>query len=194
MSCLLKILASLVFAVLALAHLFCPVITVDPITIGLLCLAFLPWVMPYLKSFKCFGAEIALNNDLQKIESDVEEVGMLNVTSIKIDQEKPFYEQIAHHDPILALAGYRIELERKIIELCTSKGLKPERALGLYHRTQWLIKQDIIGAKEANILLDVIGVLNKSVHGGDVSVLDANRALALSASVLRFIEEKLSGK
>jgi hypothetical protein len=106
---------------LALGHVILPSVKVDTATLALLALAVVPWLAPLIQSVELPGGIKVEMRDLREAERKAGAAGLL------ADQAGPskqyVFAEIAERDPNLALAGLRIEIERRLKHLGESQGL-----------------------------------------------------------------------
>jgi hypothetical protein len=102
------------------------------------------------------------------------------------------YVAIAEQDPNLALAGLRIEIERRLREIARKKGLQAER-LGIGQLLQLLRRSNAISGQEDSVLSDLIGLLNKAVHGAEVDYRAAQWAIDIGPRLLSALDERIAG-
>jgi hypothetical protein len=109
---------TLVALALALVHLRWPSLAIDAITVTLLIAAVLPWLGPLFKSLELPGGWKVEFQDLQRTAERAEQVGLLAppLAAPAAAPEYPF-QRIADEDPNLALAGLRIEIEKRLVHL-----------------------------------------------------------------------------
>ena len=104
------------------AHLVWPNATIDGVTATLLLVALLPWLQPLFKSLQLPGGVKVEFQDLEKVAARADAAGLLS-NPVPPDQQAPYsFQMIATADPNLALAGMRIELERRLVQLARSRG------------------------------------------------------------------------
>src|SRR5262245_40373902 len=108
---------SLVALLLAVVHLVLPTLAIDPTTVLLLAVAILPWLRPVLQSVELPGG---LKLNFKETEEEAERIGLLAPAP---KEAEPTYIAIAKEDPTLALAGLRIEIERRLRRIAEARGL-----------------------------------------------------------------------
>lgn len=152
---------------LALAHLLWPSLTIDSITLALIVLAVLPWLTPLLKSLKLPGGLEVEFKELEATEVRLEETGLLPPKE-KTEPLMHSFLVVAREDPRLALAGLRIEIERRLAALVEKSGGRP-RAKGVGGYLYHLRDSGVLTQEQQSVLADMVGILNSAVHGGEVS-------------------------
>lgn len=157
---------------------------IDVTIISLFVIAFLPWLVRYVKSFEGFGikTELVTEEKKEKIEKVMEQLSSStsqedNVVNknIVIDKTKPIgseenplliesIDSIAKTiNPIEKMVLIRYEIEKELKILCRINNL---------HTSQRTIRQMIQDLREnkildnvvSNLLLDILPILNKAVH------------------------------
>jgi len=174
----------------AVLHMIYPCLTIDSTTLGLLLIAFVPWLAPFLKSIELPGG---LKVELQGIGERAKNAGML--ASGELDSPKPAFsfQIVAESDPNLALAGLRIEIEKRLVLLAEANDIGPgNRGLGYLLRE--LNQRSILSAEERSVLADLISQLNSAVHGASVTKESLDWALEVGPKLLLSLEERISKK
>lgn len=158
---------------------------IDSTVIVLVIIAYFPWLTKYIKSFEGFGikTELVENQKKEQIDKDINELNnkskkldknLIN-TNITIDKREPIgskknpiliesMEVIARtSNPIEKMVLIRYEIEKELKILCRVNNIQS------YQRTirqmiEELRKNNMLDNKAANLLLDIIPILNKAVH------------------------------
>jgi hypothetical protein len=173
---------------LALVHIIWPELSIDAITLVLVVIAVVPWLAPLVKSLQLPGGWKVEFPDLQKAASRAETAGLLAAPAAATPQEYAFQE-IAEKDPNLALAGLRIELEKRLVKLARSKGIEP-RSYGLGQLLRLLAKEKILTDEEQSVLADMGGLLNSAVHGATVDSRAAEWAMNVGPRLLASLDQR----
>jgi hypothetical protein len=174
---------------LALGHAIFPSIRIDVVTLTLLLIAILPWLGFIFKSVELPGGLKVEYPDLEKASQDAARVGLLSEPERRIE-EAP-YIAVAEQDPNLALAGLRIEIERRLREIAKKRGLRGER-LGMGQLLRLLRTNEAISKNEDSVLSDLIGLLNNAVHGAEVDLRAAQWAIDVGPRLLAALDERIS--
>ena len=179
-------LISLVAAGVAGAHLAWPQLTVDFITLLALVIGVLPWLQPLFKSVELPGGLKIEFHEMQKVSERARAAGLLNpVPRAKLEGDFTF-QLVAKSDPNLALAGLRIELEKRLQALAAANGYDgPARGIG--NLLRHLHSEELLSLDELAAIRDLVGVLNEAVHGATVSPDTAEFALDFGLDVLETI-------
>lgn len=191
-----KIIISILFISLLFVRLFVPQIKIDSLSVILLVLAIVPWFIQYIKSLEIKGfGKVELFDKYQKksIEQSVEEIGITSKPNSKITNAYLFYE-LRYQDPKLAMAGLRIELESTLSKLITQKGVQDNsRYSSIQRKSEILLKNKIISPKEYALIRDIVGILNKAVHGqiDKYYSTDFDWVFDIGLSLLDTLNEKL---
>ncbi len=179
---------TLLALVIALVHLIWPAINIGAITVTLLVVAVLPWLSSLFKSIELPGGLKIQYQDLEKIEERARNTGLLTEETTKGKEEYSF-QTVASTDPNLALAGLRIELEKRLLKLAESRDLKPsKRSLGSLLAD--LNRRELIGGEERGLLSDLTALLNSAVHGAVVDPSVAEWALDIGPRILKALDER----
>lgn len=175
--------------VLALAHIVFPDAAIDTITLGLIVIAVLPWLAPLIKSLELPGGWKVEFQELQRAASRAESAGLLAPPSAKIDALA--VQSIAERDPNLALAGLRIEIEKRLSKLARCTGIVPKGA-GVGILLRQLTKSGVLAQEEQAVLSDLVGLLNSAVHGATVDTRAADWAMDIGPRLLASLDERIS--
>ena len=167
----------------------------------LIVLALSPWITRIIKTIELpGGGKVEFERDLATASDKVEGAGLLAELPTP-EAKKAAYEAVFHEDPVLALAGLRIELEKRInrlIELTgcwsgtTSYGTPPFRSMSLSHAVDNLASAEIISREEKSALRDVIPLLNRAVHSAEFSMSAAEWAMDFGPRILAAFDEKIA--
>lgn len=103
------------------------------------------------------------------------------------------FQTVADEDPNLALAGLRIEIERRLNQLVESTGLRSGSTsprLNVGRALKVLGNAGILTHDQSSVLLDIIGILNSAVHGAKVDQQSARWALDVGSRLLTSLDKK----
>ena len=181
-----RIAVTVVATALAGAHIMWPQLAIDTITLGLLALAVVPWLGEIFKSLELPGGVKVQYQDIERIQEEAEAAGLT-----ALGRAPPAFLMIQDQDPNLALAGMRIEIERRARDLARSRGLSYER-LPIGRLLEDLIRNEALSIPEYNTLRDLMTVLNRAVHAEKVERAVADKALSLGTWLLQLLEERVS--
>ncbi|MFC1498350.1 hypothetical protein ACFLS1_07775 [Verrucomicrobiota bacterium] len=173
---------------LAVAHQVWPEWLLDKWTMYLIIIAVLPWLAPLFKSVELPGLKVHFQ-DLQEASQRADQAGLLAEESHQADEFA--FQSVASRDPNLALAGLRIEIEKRVLELAQRYNTSTRRAsFGQLLRA--FIKLGIFTRQESSVLLDLIALLNSAVHGASVDEQSAQWAVDIGPRILATLDEKLN--
>lgn len=201
---------SLIAIAIAAAHIFLPSVTIDAITLTLLVLAAFPWLLPYIQDFEIPGVVKISLPETKAATDKLKEDHIIKVkpAQLKIttypatitatpaapsDQEilESTFEslrRISETEPNLALVGFRIEIEKRIVRLAQFFDLKTER-VGLNRLVRELTKREIISSDAGSGLTELIALGNQAAHGADVTREAAEWVLDVGPSILTQLED-----
>lgn len=190
-----QFLISTIAIVLAIVHIVLPNVTVDLITVALLVIAIIPWLGSLFRVVELPGGVKVEYHELQKVTASAKKAGLLKKKSTKgrKNTKKPAYQEIGLEDPNLALAGLRIEIEKRLIEIARSHEIKTERA-GISALSRILKEQNILTSQEHSVILDMVVLLNSAVHGAKVGDDATKWALDTGSQILHALDEKITKK
>jgi len=172
---------------LALCHLVWPWLAIDAITLGLLVIAILPWLAPIFKTLEFPGGWKVEFQDLQKVQERAEQAGLLSPSPTADQTDYAFTYLGVLEDPNLALAGLRIEIERRLVALAKKHGIPAQGGLGQLLRL--LSQAGVLGNEERAVLADLVGLLNSAVHGAEVDKEAAFWAITVGTRLLGALDE-----
>jgi hypothetical protein len=177
--------------VLALVHLIWPRLAIDSITLVLLVIALLPWLAPIFKSLEFPGGWKIEFQELQKAAQKAEEAGLLAPAAHVAGEMDYAFQRAADQDPNLALAGLRIEIEKRLVALAQKKGLDA-RSKGMRQLLRVLSEQHVLDPEASSALADLTGLLNSAVHGALVDPQAAAWAMNIGPRLLRRLDELIA--
>src|SRR5664280_1597955 len=178
---------SIVAVVAALVHLRHPDWAIDGKTVALLVIAILPWLGSIFESVELPGGWKVRYRDLKNAEIEAEKIGLVSPLQTK---SEPAYLSIAEQDPNLALAGLRIELEKRLRGIANAKGLDSGR-LSFGQLLRRLSETQAISEQERSVLADLSGLLNNAVHGAKVEPRAMEWAIEVGPQILAALDDRL---
>ena len=176
---------------LALSHIIWPLLAIDAITLALIIIAILPWLEPLVKSLELPGGWKVEFQELQKVASRAETAGLLAAEASQKEVDFSF-QSIANRDPILALAGLRIEIEKRLLQLTKIHNLNQRHSTSVGQALRALTQAEVLTNEERSILADMVNILNSAVHGGDVVPHIALWAIDIGPRLLTSLDERIS--
>ena len=185
-----QILISISAVIIAVIHLVWPNLSIDGITLFLFAVAIIPWVAPLFKSLEFPGGWKIEFQDLQKAKNEADKVGLLAPASEVAKTPKYSFQTIADNDPNLALAGLRIEIEKRLQILAESNSV-PVRKQGISSLMRELMKQKVLSQEEYSVLSDMVGMLNSAVHGAVVDKRAVDWAIETGSRLLKSLDDKV---
>jgi len=186
---LLQITISLVAIVLTAVHLIWPHIALDGISVTLLLIAILPWLAPLFKSVELPGGVKVEFQELEKAKERADKAGLLSDTNSTPVQEYSF-QLVAEEDPNLALAGLRIEIEKRLVQIARSHRIDGEKQ-GVGRLLHVLAGKELITLEERSVLSDLVGLLNSATHGAEVDSRAALWAIQVGPRLLKSLDERI---
>jgi len=186
----LRQLVSLGALVLALSHIIWPKLAIDAVALALIVIAILPWLAPLVKSLELPGGWKVEFQELQKVASRAETAGLL-ASEPSQDQVSFSFQSIASQDPNLALAGLRIEIEKRLSLLAEIHGLTSRRPLGVGQALRALAQAEVLTSEERSILSDMVNMLNSAVHGAEVDSFAAAWAIDVGPRLLTSLDNRI---
>ena len=172
---------------IALIHLLRPTWAIDAITLALLVIALLPWLAPIFKSLEFPGGWKVEFQELQKAAARAEEAGLLAPSPAATPSEFTF-QRVAEEDPNLALAGLRIEIEKRLVRLAQKHGIET-RSRGLGQLLRVLAEREVLDNQARSVLADMAGLLNSAVHGATVDPRATEWAMSVGPRLLKALDD-----
>ena len=118
----LQIIITIGALMIGILHMIYPNIVIDAITISLIVIAIVHWLGILFKSLELPGGLKVEYKDIEKVRDEADKAGFKVQDSKSKNQEFVFL-QIADRDPNLALAGLRIEIEKRLIKIAQSNNI-----------------------------------------------------------------------
>lgn len=176
---------------IATVHLIWPDLRIDAVTLVLLIVAMVPWLAPLFKSVELPGGRKVEFQDLERVRAEAEEAGLVTEPSEQ-DRGTGYYsfQLVADEDANLALAGLRIELEKRLRELAAAHGLEVRRG-GVGTLLRQLDREDALNPRERGALADMVQLLNNAVHGAEGDERSAQWAIEYGPRLLSALEERI---
>lgn len=160
-----KIIISITATIFIACHLIFPNLNIDLITVILFCLILIPWVEPLFKSVELPGGVKLEFQELEKIEKEAKEVGLIDEQQTNVATSKDYdFIEIADINQALALVSLRIEIEKKLREIANKYNLETQR-LPVSQIIRLLFDKNILTIQESNVLRDILYTLNQASHG-----------------------------
>jgi hypothetical protein len=174
---------------LALIHILFPALAIDAITLVLVVVAVIPWLAPLFKSLQFPGGWKIEFQELQKVAAKADDAGLLSRAEMALPPEYAFLS-VADRDPNLALAGLRIELERRLVQLAEMHQIGTAMQ-GMGRLLRELSKRQVLTDDEESVLSELLHLLNAAVHGASVDPRATDWAMEVGPQLIQSFEEKL---
>jgi hypothetical protein len=181
---------TIVATVFAVIHATCPTIVIDGVTLTLILVAILPWLAPLFKSVELPGGVKVEFQELEKAKERADRAGLLAETPVIQPTTEYSFQTIAEDDPNLALAGLRIEIEKRLIQIAKSRGIEGDRK-SVGRLLQILTEKQLLTGEERSVLSDMLGLLNSAVHGALVDERAAAWAVQVGPRLLKSLDERI---
>lgn len=175
---------------IAAAHLIWPTLEIDAVTLVLFLAAIVPWLAPLFKSLELPGGWKVEFQELERARAEAEKAGLVAAPSEKEQRPAYTFQLVADEDPNLALAGLRIELEKRLRELASGSGLEVPRG-GISALLRDLDRHDALTSRERGALADMVHLLNSAVHGAEVDRSAAQWAIEYGPRLLAALDERI---
>jgi len=174
---------------LALLHVLRPELNVDAITVALLAIAVVPWLAPLFKSVELPGGLKVEYRDLVEAKKKAEEAGLVSSVQSKstTNRRRYAYETVVGHDPNLALAGLRIEIETRLRDIAMSHSIDTERR-SIGQVANQLKERGVLKELQLSALLDLLPLLNSAAHGATVDERASQWAADIGPQLLQSLD------
>jgi hypothetical protein len=188
-----KILISALALGLAVLHTAMPSFQIDGITVVAVGIALLPWLSTIFKSVEIPGWLKVEFKYFQKAAKDAESAGLLSGPLTKKERSQYSFQLIATDDPNLALAGLRIEIEKRLKKLAEKNGIGTDFQ-GIGNMLRNLRNRNALTAREGDAIDGILELLNNAVHGARLDVKAAGWALEFGPRILKSLDEKVKDR
>ena len=176
---------------LAVLHLLLPAIRLDAVTLTLLGAAVVPWLLPLFKSLKLPGGWEVEFRDLQDTELRADRAGLLDEEPADSEGDHEYsFQVVANEDANLALAGLRIEIEKRLVSLADSAQITKRRR-GISGLLRSLSDRQVLSKEERRVLWDMIELLNAAAHGASADHQHAQWALDVGPRLLTTLDKRI---
>ena len=177
--------------VIAIIHIIWPNLKIDAITLTLIVVAVIPWLAPLFKSLELPGGLKFEFQELEKVGKEAKAAGLIDEKPKKDATEYAFID-FAESNPQLALAGLRMELEKSLKSLAKYKGIEL-KGHGISFLMHALYKKQVISRQEMAALADMVGTLNRAVHGEELDHRATQWVIDIGPQILSSINKKIRG-
>ena len=176
---------------IAAIHVWWPTLAIDAVTVTLVLAAIVPWLAPLFKKLKLPGGWEFEFQELQQTKERAEKAGLLSAAPPALAAPPRYsFQLVADEDPNLALAGLRIEIERRLVQLAEANGIdRSRRSAGALLRL--LAERQVLTYEQQSVLSDMLGMLNQAVHGATVPRDAADWAMQVGPPLLRTLDERI---
>ena len=185
-----KILITSIASAAIIVHAVFPSYKIDVITLGLFVLALIPWLSSLVETFEFPGGWKLKFKALEEAGRRAEKVGLVSGDISDDEISKYSFQIIGESDPNLALAGLRIEIEKRLKELAAKNGIGTKMQ-GVGRLLQMLSDHELVGHSEKSVLIDMLGLLNSAVHGARIERRSYFWAMEYGPRILKTLDGKL---
>lgn len=185
-----QIVVSVGAVLVALTHLIWPQLSIDGITMVLLLIAICPWLLPLFKSVELPGGVKLEFQELQATEQRAQAAGLLDEPPLPQPGHEYSFQIVADEDANLALAGLRIEIERRLGKLAEGANLGSSK-LSIGRLLRLLGERGILTREQQSVLADMVGLLNSAAHGAVADQQSAHWALSVGPRLLATLDKRI---
>jgi len=190
---IIKILISLLALAADALRVWVPSINIDATTGFLIIIAILPWLSSVFSSVELPGGWKFKFRELQKAADNAVKAGLIPQMLSRQEEQEYSFQSAGIRDANLALAGLRIEIEKRL-KLLADRNNLGTRMQGIGSLLNALSNKQIISDQERSIIHDMIGMLNDAVHGARIDDKSAQWALEFGPRLLKSLDERLPKK
>ncbi len=185
-----QIAISFTASLIAVAHMVWPSLSIDVFTLAFFIIAIIPWLAPFIKYIEAGGTKIVLSGESLNEKTDVvDKVGLLAKEEKSGNPHQFSFQTVANEDPNLALAGLRIEIEKKLKDIAASKKINiHNKTLGQVLDS--LFQRQVLNNEEKAVIADLSRLLNQAVHGAEVDDEALQWAMTIGPRILNALDEK----
>ena len=152
---------------------------------GALAVAVIPWVFEFIKSIEMPGGfKLELNQFEKRIENEL----LPPPVNVAPNNQHVFLD-VYETDPLLAIAGLRIEIEKRLRKLAEIHQISGRNSVASLLRD--LQSRQAIGPSIASIINDMLPTLNRAVHAQDIPADAGDWVLKNGPSILAALDEKI---
>jgi hypothetical protein len=186
-----QIVITVVAVAVAVGHFVWPELRIDGITLILLLVAAVPWLLPLFKSVELPGGVKLEFQELQATEQKAAAAGLLDEQpALEQPHHEYSFQIVADEDPNLALAGLRIEIERRLGQLAERSGLGSSR-MSIGRLLRLLGENGLLTPEQRSVLEDMVGLLNSAAHGAVADHRSATWALQVGPRLLATLDKRV---
>jgi hypothetical protein len=132
-----------------------------------------------------------LIDQLEGATRRADELGLVATAAQSAAVPEFSFQLVAEEDPSLALAGVRIEIEKRLVQLARTKGTQPSKG-GIGRLLRELGERGLLNQQERAVLADMVGLLNRAAHGETVDDRLAEWALDTGRRVIVALDHKIA--
>jgi hypothetical protein len=188
-----RLIVTIVALSVAAAKLFLPNANVDINTTILILIAALPWLSDLIDTAEFPGGWKFKFRNLKEIAAKAQEIGLASEPLSKQDEKKYSFQLVGIEEPNLALAGLRIELEKRLKTLAERNNISTNMK-GLGTLINDLSRKGLLSDQERSIMADLTGTLNSAVHAARIDQQSAQLAMDFGLKILKNLDERLLPK
>lgn len=188
-----KIQISITIAAITIAaiHILLPNLKIDTITLALVIVAVVPWLAPLFKNIELPGGLKFEFQELERVKQEAKAAGLIDETTPQNQTAYTFLD-VAETNPEFALAGLRLELEKSLRILAKQEGVGDfKRYGGASFLIRDLHKKEIISNQEKAALADMIGTLNRAIHGQELDHRATQWVIDIGPQILDSLNKRL---
>lgn len=159
------------------------------VALGLIVVALSPFFLKFIDMLELPGGwKVKFRDKLDHVTERAQEAGLLGEPP-----QGPTYYRVYNDDPTLALAGLRIEIERRVdqlVQLALMPNALPQKS-SLYAKMRVLADSNILSREEFETLRDLMPLLNSAVHNQSYTRDAADWAMLSGPLLIAGLDNKI---
>lgn len=177
--------------IIAVTHIIWPSLNIDSITMTLVIVAVIPWLAPLFKSVELPGGlKFEFQEQLERVKKEAKAAWLI---SNKFSSNKNYtFLEFAESNPTLALASLRMEIEKSLRILAENKDIEIKWHQGISFLMRDLHEKGVLTDKEKSALADMLGTLNRAVHGEELDYRATQWVIDIGPQILSTINNKIN--
>ncbi len=178
--------------VLIVIHILWPSLAIDGTLAFLFAIAIIPWLYPLFKSIEIPGVgKVEFADEIKRVADEVKlKIPQQELRRSYVHPELSFLVN-PDENPNLVLAWLRIEIETMLRKLANREKVTTKKE-SIREMLNALTDAHVLPREIAYKLADLVGTLNKGVHGINISEMEGRWAMEQGLELLNLLKHYLS--